>query len=305
MDRFEDMRVYLQVAEVQSVTRAAETLNLAPSAVSRRIKDLETRLGAQLLIRTTRRMSLTEAGEAYRRRCQQILSDLEEAEAEVADRMRRLTGPLRIAGPLSFGTRHLGPVVAAFLAQHPAVTVELDLSDRQVDLVGEGFDLALRIGTLSDSSLMARKLMEVQRLAVAAPDFVAAQGPVETPEALRTLPCLCYAGSERADIWRFTGPEGEGSVQVPIRMRANNGDVLMAAVEAGLGVAVQPTFIAEASLRAGRVVRILPAHSFETVTIHLVYPEARHLSAKTRAFMDFARAEFGREAPWERGLPGL
>jgi len=306
MDRFEDMRCFVHVAELQSVTRAAETLSLAPSAVSRRLKDLEERLGAQLLSRTTRRMSLTEAGQVFFRRARQILADIEEAESEVSDASHGLTGQLRLAAPLSFGLSHLSPVVCEFLATHPGLAVDLDLSDRQVDLVGEGFDLALRIGVLPDSTLIARRLCEVRMLACASPAFLDREGRPRAPDDLRRMPALCYAGSDRHDIWRFSLPDGgESGVQVRMRMRASNGDVLRDAAAAGLGVTLQPSFIVAEDLAEGRLELVLPAVRWTTVAIHLVYPETRHLSAKARAFIEHARRSFAPSPAWEEGLPGV
>jgi len=305
MDRFEDMRCFVHVAELQSVTRAAETLNLAPSAVSRRLKDLEARLGAQLLIRTTRRMRLTEAGQVFFRRSCRILDDLAEAEGEVADESRGLSGPLRLAAPLSFGLAHVSPIVTDFMLAHPDITIDLDLSDRMVDIVGEGFDLALRIGSLSDSSLIAAKLATVRMLACAAPGFLEERGAPQRAEDLKALPALCYSGSDRADIWRYRDAGGrEASVQVPMRMRANTGNVLCDAAAAGLGVVLQPSFIAEPALRSGRLEVILGDVAWPEVAIHAVYPQTRHLSAKARALIDYLRARLGPHPYWEDFLEG-
>ena len=303
MDRFEDMRCFVQVAESQSVTGAASRLNLAPSAVSRRLRDLEARLGAQLLSRTTRRMSLTEAGEVFYRRAAQILRDLDEAEGEITDATHALRGPLRIAAPLSFGLAHLAPVVTDFMAGHPEITVDLDLSDRQVDLVGEGIDIAVRIGRLADSSLVARKLADMRMVVCAAPAFLRRHGPPRAPEDLAAMPGLIYAGSERGDIWRFRAPDGrEGSVQVPVRLRANNGEMVREAAIAGLGVAIEPSFIVHAALERGELVPVLADHDWPGVAIHVVYPETRHLSARARAFMQALRAAIARRPDWEAAI---
>ena len=291
MDRFEDMRVFLQVAEAQSVTGAARQLSLAPSAVSRRLRDLEARLGVQLLVRTTRRMSLTAAGETFHARARDILSDLDAAEAEVSDERDGLTGQLRLAAPLSFGLAHLSAILTAFMAEHPGLRVDLDLSDRQVDLVGEGFDLAVRIGRLADSSLIARRLMDMPMHVCAAPQLLARHGTPASPEDLRALPALCYAGSGRGDIWRFRDEAGrEGSVQLTQRLRVNNGEMAREAAEAGLGIALEPAFIVREALAAGRLVRVLDKVSWPVIAVHVVYPETRHLPARTRAFIDFLSA---------------
>ncbi len=293
----------MQVAEFQSVTRAAESLSLAPSAVSRRLKELESRLGVQLVTRTTRRMSLTDEGQHFYRRCQQILADLEEAEADLADKGRGFRGRLRIAAPLSFGVAHLTPLISRFAENHPELTIDLDLSDRMVDLVGEGFDLALRIGTLRDSSLIARKLCDVRMLACAAPSFLCENGRPQSPEDLRALPALCYAGSERPDIWRYTDHDGsEASLQMQMRIRASNGDMLRDAAIAGLGVVLKPSFIVHAAIERGDLEVILPHIAWDGVALHVVYPNTRHVSTKTRAFIEAAKAAFSPEPEWEKSL---
>jgi len=303
MDRFEDMRCFVQVAEMQSVTKAAQHLSLAPSAVSRRLRDLEARLGAQLLSRTTRRMSLTEAGQVFFHRATQILADLDEAEAEVSDESHGLSGQLRLAAPLTFGLMHLSPVLTAFMAEHPELSIDLDLSDRQVDLVGEGFDLAIRIGTLSDSTLIARRLAEVRMLVCAAPVLIERHGLPETPDALRALPALCYSGSQRGDIWRYRDPAGEdGTVQVTMRLRVNNGEMAREAAIAGLGIVIEPSFIVEEALASGELVPLLTDHDWQSIAIHVVYPQTRHLSAKARTFIDFLRARLGPRAAWEQPI---
>ncbi|MEM7499839.1 MAG: LysR family transcriptional regulator [Pseudomonadota bacterium] len=293
MDRFEDMRCFIQVVDHGSVTRAAETMSIAPSAVSRRIKELEHRLGVQLLARTTRRMKLTDAGQTFYDRSLRILADVEEAEGEVSDASRALHGPLRLAAPLDFGTQHLAPILTEFVAEHQGLILDLDLSDRMTDLVGEGFDLALRIGALRDSSLIARKLGEISMHAVASPGFLRNRDAPSRPEDMLDWPALAYTGSERADIWRFRRPDGEdGSVQVAVRMRANNGTVLAKAAEAGLGITLQPAFVAAPGIDAGRLTEILPDHEWPTLNLYAVYPQTRHLSAKARALIDFLRLRF-------------
>jgi len=303
MDRFEDMRCFVQVVESQSVTGAARHLSLAPSAVSRRLRDLEGRLGVQLVSRTTRRMSLTEAGEVFYRRSRTILADLDAAEVEVKDERDGLTGQLRVAAPLSFGLAHLGPVVTGFMEAHPGLAMDLDLSDRQVDLVGEGFDLAVRIGRLEDSSLIARRLVDVRMIVCAAPALLARHGRPQTPDDLRALPALCYAGSGRGDIWRYTDPAGvEGSVQVRQRLRVNNGEMAREAAIAGLGVVIEPGFIVHRALANGDLVALLTDHAWPGIAVHVVYPETRHLSARARAFIDFLRARFATRPAWEADL---
>lgn len=298
MDRFEDLRCFVQVVDLGSVTRAADALSIAPSAVSRRIKELEARLGAQLLTRTTRRMSLTEAGQGFHARAQAILRDLAEAEAEAGDAHGALTGLLRVAAPLTFGTRHLSGIIADFAADHPGVDIDIDLSDRLVDLVGEGFDLGIRIGTLRESSLVARKLVDIGVAVIAAPRFLAQHGMPRQPDDLRALPALCYVGSERADIWRYRGADGSpGAVQVKPRMRSGNGEVLRDAAIAGLGVALQPWFIVDQAVARGDLQVILAHVDWPPSAAYAVYPATRHLSAKARAFIDFVRRRLADTCP--------
>jgi DNA-binding transcriptional LysR family regulator len=300
MDRFEDLRAFVQAVESGSLTRAAEALQVATSAVSRRIKDLEGRLGTQLLQRTTRQMRLTAAGETFHARAVEILQALEEAETEAGCQSRTLTGPLRIAAPLSFGMSHLAPILVDFARRHPGLELDVDFSDRVVDLVAEGHDLAVRIGNLRDSSLIARKLLDVRMVVAAAPAFWNSHGTPAHPRALAELPALCYTGSERVDSWRYTDPHGApGVVHMRAAMRATNGGFLRDAAIAGLGVVMQPSFLLVDAVRAGVLVPALCDHRWPTVAIHVVYPQTRHLSARARAFIDTLRACLGSRPCWE------
>jgi len=291
-DRFEDLRTFVQVVDSGTLTRAAEQLGVATSAISRRIKDLEARLGTQLLQRTTRAMRLTPQGERLHRRATEILAALDEAEAEAGDQARALSGPLRIAAPLSFGQTHLAPVLIAFAKAHPGLVLDVDLSDRVVDLIAEGHDLAIRIGQLGDSSLIARKLAEIPMVVAAAPGFWRRHGMPERPEDLAGLPALIYAGSERRSAWRHRAPDGSWrSLEMTTAMRASNGDILAQAAAEGLGVTIQPRFIVERYLAAGTLVQVLQDIAWPSVTVHAIYPATRHLTARARAFLDFARAE--------------
>ncbi len=214
-----------------------------------------------------------------------------------------MRGQLRLAAPLSFGLGHLTPLLCRFAETHPDLRVDVDLSDRLVDLVGEGFDLALRIGALRDSSLIARKLCDVRMIACAAPAFVEKNGRPQQAEELRHLPALCYAGSERPDIWRYRDGDGtERAVQVPMRMRATNGDMLRDAAIAGLGVVLKPSFIVHEAIRRGDLEVLLPETVWRGVALHVVYPDTRHVASKTRAFIEAAREAFAPEPYWERGL---
>ncbi|MFK7945049.1 MAG: LysR family transcriptional regulator [Paracoccaceae bacterium] len=300
MDRFETLRAFVQVIESGSLTKAADTLQVATSAVSRRIKELEERLGTQLLQRTTRQMRLTAAGEVFHNRAMQILQSLDEAEAEAGDQSRALSGPLRIAAPLSFGQSHLAPVLIDFAAEHAGLDLDVDFSDRMIDLVAEGHDLAVRIGNLRDSSLIARKLAEVRGVVAAAPGFWDRHGRPSTPAELSRLPALCYSGSERIDNWAYTCPENApGMVEMKAVMWATNGDFLRDAAISGQGVIMQPSFILHKAVERGALEPVLTDHNWQPVTIYVVYPQTRHLSARARAFIEFVRGRIGTTPDWE------
>ncbi|MEM6621714.1 MAG: LysR family transcriptional regulator [Pseudomonadota bacterium] len=300
MDRFETLRAFVQVVESGSLTRAADTLGVATSAVSRRIKELESHLGTQLMQRTTRQLRLTASGEAFLARAQGILQALQEAEAEAGRDAQQLSGPLRIAAPLSFGQSHLGPLLLEFAKQNPGLELDVNFSDRMVDLVAEGHDLAVRIGNLSDSSLIARRIAEVRLAVVAAPAFWDQHGRPEKPEDLAAFPALCYTGSERVDRWGFTRPDGTaGAVQANVAMRATFGDFLRDAAIEGHGIVLQPSFIIHRAIEAGQLEPVLLDHTWPTVTIFAVYPQTRHLSARARAFIDFLRGRIGAQPDWE------
>lgn len=295
--------MFVAVVDADGFSAAAARLGVTKSAVSRRLAELEDRLGTRLLNRTTRRLSLTEAGAAFHGRAVRILADLDEAERSAADSNEAARGLLRVAAPMSFGMRHVGPAVADFLVDHPEVEIDLDLNDRYVDLVDEGFDVAVRIGRLRDSSLIARKLAEARRVVCASPAYLARHGRPGRPEHLREHRGLAYANISAADYWQFLAPSGDKlTVRVPSRLRANNGDVLLDACEAGLGVLILPSFFVAGAIEAGRLEPLFSDGVVPGVGIYAVYPHARHLSPKVRLFVDFLARRFGPVPPWERGL---
>lgn len=303
MDRFEDLRAFSTVAEAGSVTAAARKLQVAPSAVSRRIKDLEKRLGAQLLQRTTRRMRLTGTGERFLERARQILDDLDEAENEAGCLQGTLSGPLRISVPVTFGLAYLSPVLTSFALENPGVVLDVDMTDRVVDLIAEGHDLALRIGPMRDSSLVARKLAEIRVVVVASQAFWDRHGRPEAPDDLRSLPFLGYTGSDRADLLRFRqGDGGSGTVTLTPVMLSNNGALLRDAAIAGLGYCVEPSFLVADAVGRGELEPVLKDYLFGPVTMTVVYPGTRHLPAKARAFIDHVRAAMPTPPPWEAFL---
>ncbi|MDX9765667.1 MAG: LysR family transcriptional regulator [Chiayiivirga sp.] len=301
MDRFDSLQTFVAVVEAGSFSAAAVRLDRAKSAVSRQLAALEAHLGVQLLNRTTRRLSFTEAGREFHERAQRILADLEEAELSVAAEQTALRGRLRLAAPLSFGVQHLAPALAEFLAQHPELVLDLDLDDRRINLVEEGFDLALRIGELPDSSLVARPLAPIRMQLCASPDYLRRHGTPRRPEDLAFHAGLVYGNVPEAQQWRLLDAAGKvHSVKVPARLRANNGDVLIRAAVDGLGVVVSPTFIAHRALAAGELVPLLPEYQAAGTMAYAVYPSRRHLPQRVRVLIDFLAQRFGDTPYWDQ-----
>lgn len=285
MDQLVSMRVYCAVAELESFTRAADRLEMAKSMVTKHVGALEDRLGVRLLNRTTRRLSRTEAGQAYYERCRELLAEIDSLNASVGDLIEQPRGVLRVTAPVSFGVQYLGGAIASFMANHPEVRIDLEMSDRVIDLVDEGWDVAVRIARLANSSLVARQISKT-RIAVCASDaYLSRHGTPRHPADLTAHQCLAYAYASGGDDWKATGPDGPVSVRVPWIMRANNGDVLRSAALHNAGVILQPTFLVGQDLAEGRLTEILTDYQFGTLGIHAVYPHRKHLSAKVRAFV--------------------
>jgi len=303
MSRFDELHTFVAVVEAASFSAAAERLGLAKSAVSRRISELEGRLGAQLLNRTTRRISLTDAGREFYERAQRLLSDLEEAEQSVIAGQAALRGRLRLAAPLSFGLLHLAPALDAFLAEHPELVLDLDLDDRRINLVEEGFDLALRIGELADSSLVARALAPIRMQLCASAEYVQRHGLPRQPSDLAAHAGLVYGNVPEAQQWRFIESGGKSHVvKVPARLRANNGDVLLRATLDGLGICVIPTFLCAEALARGDLIALLPGYEAPGTQAYLVYPSRRHLPQRVRALVEFLVQRFGMAPYWDQRL---
>ncbi len=300
MDRLAEMEIFVRVVDDGSFSAAADGLGMTKSAVSKRVAALEERLGARLLNRTTRRLSVTDAGAAFHARAARILAEADEAEAEVSRLQAVPRGLLRVNAPVTFGINHLGPLLPAFLARYPELSVDLVLNDRFVDLVEEGFDLAIRIADLDDSSLIARRLCASDRILVAGPDYVAARGLPRTPDDLADHTCLLYSLLRRSGEWTLRHASGtEARVRVSGgALRANNGDVLRQATLDGLGITMMPTFIVGADLAAGRLVRVLPEWGDATGAVHAVWPAGRFTAAKVRAFVDMLVDAF-KTPSWE------
>jgi DNA-binding transcriptional LysR family regulator len=306
MDKFEDLQAFVAVVEAGSFTAAAERLDSTKSAVSRRVSRLEERLGVQLLRRTTRVLNLTETGQSFYDHSARILADLDEAEAAVQLEHGELRGSLRVALPLSFGVRHMCKPIAAFTKQHPKLHFDLDLNDRRIDLVEEGMDLALRIGHLKDSSLIARKLFEVHTVIAASPHYLKAHGEPRTPEDLRDHDCLVYSNLADPDKWSWKDEKGkQHGVKVNTVLRASSGDFLANAAAHGLGVVIQPTFLASEAIRRGNLVPLLTQYEWPVSPAYAVYPPTRHLSYRVRAFIDFLVERFSGTPQWDRDCETL
>jgi DNA-binding transcriptional LysR family regulator len=299
MDRFEAMRVFSQVVESGSFSGAAARLGLSATAASRHVAELEAHLQTRLLNRTTRRVSLTEGGRAFYERTVQLLADLEEAEQEASRAAIVPRGTIRLTTSVTFGVRHVAPAIAAFLAAHAGVRCDVSLSDRMVDLVEEGFDLAVRIGAPGSENVVARKLGETRLVPCASPAYLAAHGAPQTPEELAQHDCLTYEYISPRHLWRFVDAAGgERAVRVSGRLHSNNGDLLAEAAAQGAGIVFEPAFIVGADVRAGRLVPLLQEYSAAPLPIYAIYPSRKHLSAKVRLFVEFLVERFAEAADW-------
>ena len=301
MKKFEDIQAFIAVVDAGSFTVAAEKLNSGKSAVSRRVSALEERLGVQLLRRTTRVLNLTDTGRSFYEHGVRILADLEEAEAAVQQEHGELRGTLRVALPLSFGVRHMGGPIATFSKLHPKVEFDLDLNDRRVDLIEDNIDIALRIGQLTDSSLIARRLFDVRAVVCASPHYLHEHGVPATPEDLRDHRCLVYGNLAEPNKWGYEDGDGKRrTVTVNTSMVASSGDFLGSAAAHGMGVIIQPTFIASDAIRRGNLVPVLTDYKWPITQAHAVYPPTRHLSFRVRAFIDFLAEKFAGTPQWDR-----
>lgn len=291
MNRLEDMRIFVESVDAGSFTAAAERLELSKQFVSKRVSALEAGLGARLLIRTTRKLRVTELGLAYYERARGILQQVDDAEQMVASQVAEPRGLLRVAAPMSFGTMHLSPAIPDFLQRYPEVSLDLDLNDRRVDLISEGYDMALRIGKLEDSSMIARRLAPLDRVICASPAYLERHGEPASPEALRSHTCLLY-GLNRSMEWDLVRDGKALSVPVSGRLRVNNGELLRDAAIAGLGLAFLPTFIIAPALADGRLVSLLDAFRPPATSIYAVYPQHRQSSLLIRSLTDFLHDRF-------------
>jgi len=303
MDQIGELTAFVRTVECGSQAGAARLIGITPAMVGRYLRALEDRLGARLLNRSTATQSLTEAGTVFHPRAVAVLEELAAAEAAVTDRQAEPVGTLRISAPMVFGSRYLAAALARFGATHPGVAIELTLNDRVVDLVEEGFDLALRIGQLADSTLVARRLAPCRLAVVAAPGYLARRGVPERPEALSGHECLTYAYARGGRVARFVGPGGQSvAVEMQGRFAANNGEALLEAAIAEAGVLVTPTFIAGEALRDGRVRQVLAEWALPMLGLYAVFPSGRHLAPKVRLCVDALAECFGESPAWDAGL---
>lgn len=293
MDQLNAMRAFRRVVELGGFARAADDLGVSAAGLSKQLRQLEEHLGAVLLQRTTRRMSLTDAGRAYFGECCRLLDEMERVEHALRAQAGQVEGRLRVNAPTSFGLAVLSPLLGTFLARHPRLKLDLVLDDRVLDVIGTGFDVSLRVrSTLEDSSLVARRLGTIQQVLCAAPDYLHRHGMPETPADLSGHDVLAYALADTPDSWQLQGPEGTTRVALPpARTVVNNSLILRDLLCAGLGVGALPSFLAAPAIAGGRLQRVLPACAYPQRHVHAIYPTARHLPPKVQVFIDFlARA---------------
>ena len=305
MDRLQSMRVFAKVVDTGNFVSAADALGLANSVVTRYVADLEQHLGARLLNRTTRRLSLTEAGQLYVERCHQILAEIDEADRAVSQTTGALRGPLKINAPVSFGVRHLSAVVSTFMRQHPEVVLDLTFMDRVVDLTEEGVDLAIRIARIPSSSMIARKFATARMVLCASPGYIENHGAPAHPDELIQHRCLQYAYWSTRDEWHMTGPDRQDiHARIKSKLYSNNGETLRMAACDNAGIVLLPSFIIGQDLLEGRLVQLLPAYSVPDLGIYAVYNSRRYLSSKLRVFIDLLVSSFAGELEWDAWMRG-
>jgi DNA-binding transcriptional LysR family regulator len=300
LDRLDEISAFIAVADARSFTQAARRLEVSPAQISKLVARLEDRLGARLLNRTTRDVSLTDTGRAFQERARMVLDEFQSLESSV----REQSGPrglLRISAPVTFGAAELAPALLEFAAAYPEVSLDVSSTDRMVNLVEEGFDVAVRIGRLEDSSLVARKLAAVRLVTCAAPAYLAAAGTPETPDDLATHEAIIDTNAADPALWRFRYEAARQEVRVQGRLRFSGAQACVAAASAGFGVTRSPAFAAARDLRAGRLKALLCRYEPEVIHVHAVYPHARHLAPKVRAFVDFLAGRYAGEPEWHLG----
>ncbi|MBN8874430.1 MAG: LysR family transcriptional regulator [Rhodospirillales bacterium] len=299
MVKTECLQTFVAIVAAGSLSGAARRSGLSKSVVSQRLAELEQTLGVRLLHRSTRQLRLTEEGAAFHDLAERIVSELAEAATAIAARAQSLQGPIRLAMPTSFAILHGGPALYPFLGAHPGIRLSLDLDDRVIDLVGAGIDMAVRIGRLDDSGLIARRLTTSRRLVVLSPAYAAAHGLPRRLDELAAHPAITYGNRRVSDGWTFETAAGPRTVRVQSRLHVNNGDVMRDAAIAGLGIAMLPSFLCAEALAAGTLVRAPLEGNPAAEGVYAVYPQNRHLSAKVRALTEHLRAAFGDPPYWD------
>jgi DNA-binding transcriptional LysR family regulator len=303
MGRFENMAAFIRVVEAGSISGAADGLGVAKSAVSRRLKELEEHLGVELFHRTTRSMNLTDSGRAFYHQSVRILEDVLEAEHATSQAHGTLKGSLKVALPSTFGLMHMGSAINDFLQAHPQIEFDLDFNDREVDLIQEGFDLAIRIAKLPDSSLIARRLAPIQTVICASPSYLERMGTPQTPDELIDHQCLVYSLLRDFNYWILTDSSGkEIRTKIHPTLKASTGDFLKDAAVEGRGIILVPSFIAYKEIERGTLISILNDYKTPQVDAYAIYPQTRHLSQRVRAFVDFLVKRFEGTPYWDNCL---
>jgi DNA-binding transcriptional LysR family regulator len=294
MDRFMEMQTFVAVVEAGSFVGGADALDVSKSVVSRVVGELEARLGVRLLQRTTRRLSLTPEGQLFFERCKDLLSGVASAESEITEHAGHVKGELRVSAPVTFGLLHLAPLWPAFMARHPHLVLDVTLGDRLVDLVDEGFDLAVRIAQLGNSSLVSRKLATTRLVLCASKRYLKSHPAIQHPSDLALHTVFTYSLLATGEHWHFHGPEGEVVVKVNPRLRSNSGDSCCMAALQHQGLVLQPTFLVGEHLASGALVEVLPRYRSAELGIYAIYPSRKNLSPKVRHLVDFLVAAFER-----------
>lgn len=300
MDRFENMDTFIRVVEAGSISGAADRIGVAKSAVSRRLKELEEHLGVELFHRTTRRMNLTDTGRAFYHQSVRILEDVLEAELATSQAHGTLKGTLKVALPSSFGLMHMGPAISEFLKAHPQIEFDLDFNDREVDLIQEGFDLAIRIANLPDSSLIARRIAPIQAVMCASPAYLERMGTPQTPDELKDHQCLVYSLLRDYEFWHLVDTKGNAiKTKIKPYLKASTGEFLREAAIEGLGIILIPSFIVYKEIESGDLIPLLNEYKRPQIDAFAVYPQTRHLSQRVRAFVDFLVKRFEGTPYWD------
>ncbi|EZI24908.1 LysR family transcriptional regulator [Pseudomonas extremaustralis] len=299
MDRALEMQVFCTVVDKGTFVGAAEPLGMSKAAISRYVSALEERLGARLLHRTTRRLALTEEGRQFYHQAREVLALMAQAEEAVSATAPEPSGVLRVNAPVSFGVLHLAPLWGEFMQAYPQVELDISLNDRLVDLVEEGFDAAVRIARMENSSLVGRRLASTRMCLFASPDYLARHPPIRTLADLADHGVIAYTHFAMGNEWQFDGPDGSETVRTRSSARCNNGDTCRSIALSGAGIALQPSFMVAEDLRSGALVEILPAYRSIELGIYVVYPSRKHLASKVRALIHFLAERFS-HPQWER-----